>query len=180
MLARDMRHVISHDQRQKLLKQIEEEKAKKLKEAEELREAEEKAKEEAKKKKDAPAADPFGLLIVPEEEKKVEVVEEEEKYVDLAAMEADWVDEGDESAKSDLTVGEERKRGAGRRSFGGSESGSDDGGGSSSDESIDFDNLPEDRHERFALLGIDPAVAECGDEQIIMISEASAIEELMR
>ena len=37
MLARDIRHVISHDQRQKLLKQIEEEKAKKLKDAEELR-----------------------------------------------------------------------------------------------------------------------------------------------
>ena len=111
------------------------------------------------------------------------MVEEEEKYVDLAALEADWVDEGDgsQSAKSDLTVGEERKKGAGRRnSLGGSESGSDDGGGSSSDESIDFDNLPEDRHERFALLGIDPAVIECGDEQIIMISEASAIEELMR
>ena len=106
------------------------------------------------------------------------MVEEEEKYVDLAAMEADWVDEGDESAKSDLTVGEERKKGAGRRnSLGGSESGSD---GGSSAESIDFDNLPEDRHERFSLLGIDPAVIECGDEQIIMISEASAIEELMR
>ena len=123
------------------------------------------------------------LLIVPEEEKKVEVPEEEEKYVDLAALEADWVDEGDgsRSAKSDLTVGEERKKGAARRgSFSGSGSGSDDGGGSSSDESIDFDNLPEDRHERFALLGIDPAVIECGDEQIIMISEASAIEELMR
>ena len=37
MLARDLRHVISHDQRQKLLKQIEEEKAKKLKEAEDKR-----------------------------------------------------------------------------------------------------------------------------------------------
>lgn len=54
------------------------------------------------------------------------------------------------------------------------------GSNSSSDQSIDFENLPEDRMERFEILGIDPCILECGEEEIIMVTEASAIEELMK
>lgn len=49
-----------------------------------------------------------------------------------------------------------------------------------SDVSIDFDNLPEDRVARFDLLGIDPSILDCGEEQIIEIMETSKIEELVK
>ena len=59
-----------------------------------------KAKEEGQKKEAA-------VLII-EEEKKQEVLEEVEKEIALAAMEADCVDDdGSQSYKSDLTVGDE-------------------------------------------------------------------------
>jgi hypothetical protein len=48
----------------------------------------------------------------------------------------------------------------------------------SSEEEIDLDNLPNDRHERFRLLQIDEALIDSGDEPLILTIEASVIEEL--
>lgn len=81
------------------------------------------------------------IILEEEEEKKAEIYEEEIKELELEAVDAaEWVDEDDShSAKSDRTFGEERKR---SHSF--SESSACGGSGLSSDNSIDFDNLPED------------------------------------
>lgn len=194
--------MISHDQRQQLLKKLEEEKARKLKEAEEMRQAEEKiqkAKEESKKKQaQAAQQEPVGLIMIEEEEEEKKLVieeEEEKKFMPIAAAfdglhDEDWVDEdddgGSESCKSDLTIDKiqnvvirKRKR-LNRRDSGPFDSDSSDGGSGGSDDSIDFDNLPEDRVERFELLGIDPSILDCGEEEIIMITEASKIEDMMR
>jgi len=98
------------------------------------------------------------------EEVKREMPEEEEKKADLGlgAMDADWVDDEDDSRslKSDLTVGDHHIRGASHSIDDEHSIGSD----GSSDDSIDFDSLPEDRIERFELLGIDPSILDCGEE----------------
>lgn len=117
------------------------------------------------------------FLIIEEEKKLIEEEEEEEKQqIDLAAMEADWVDDdGSRSAKSDLTLGDDKVRR--HESISDQDS---DSHGSDSDESIDVENLPEDRIERFELLGIDPSILDCGEEELIMITESSMIEDLVR
>lgn len=59
-------------------------------------------------------------------------------------------------------------------------SGRSHSGSGSSSESIDFDNLPEDLLERFELLGIDPSLLDCGEDQLIKAMEMSAIDEMRK
>ena len=185
MLARDIRHMVSHDQRCKILQTLEAEKAKKVKEAEELKLAEDKltkqisAKTEAAKaKKESQASQ----ALIEIEEVKHEMPEEEDKRPDLIDAEADWVDDDDDSRslKSDLTVGDHALPQLHKRDPGSIDDERSVPSDGSDDESIDFDNLPEDRVERFELLGIDPKVLDGGEEDLIIIYESSAIEELTR
>lgn len=120
LLARDIRHVISNDQRIRILEQLEQEKAAKIKQTEELEKAEKKllaAQEEKKKKEPGEEKDKEQIVIVQgadalEDHKSAEVREEEVKEK-LAFDDNDWIDEDEDddsqSFKSDLTVGDQRK-----------------------------------------------------------------------
>ena len=45
---------------------------------------------------------------------------------------------------------------------------------------IDLDNLPEDRYERFRILGVDTFALEEGDNDMADLMEMSAIEEIQK
>ena len=126
------------------------------------------------------------MLIQEEEEKKAEIEEEEKKSIgpdELASAgedDKDWEDENSSSMKSDVSMGELRRQRERIQSFGDRPRSRGPISESDSDNSIDLDNLPEDRAQRFELLGIDPSILDCGEEQLIMVTEASAIEEILK
>ena len=136
-LQRDLRHVISADQRKIALQRLEE--ARKDKEKQEEREKAE--KEEAKRKAEEEAAE------------KKEGGEGDKQQPAQPEENSKKEDDPKPKASSPAAAKEEK----------------DSDASPEEDDMIDLDNLPEDRHERLRLLGVDQSLIEEGGDFLDMI-----------